>query len=86
MTAAVSYIRGGQLDHIDYGLTDGNVYAANAASDKVVFGYDAYGRCTDTTHTQLHERADRPAATAPAHPTYYPDVPFDQLCTGTCTD
>ena len=43
---AASYVRGGELDHIDYGFTTGNAYATNAASGKVVLGYDAYGRCS----------------------------------------
>ncbi|TFC22102.1 hypothetical protein E3O55_18975 [Cryobacterium sp. MDB1-18-2] len=85
-TAATSYIRGGQLDHIDYGLTDGSAYSANAASDQVVLGYDAYGRCSDSTHATCTSEPITGAAVAPAQATAYPDVPFDQLCTsGACT-
>ncbi|MCG7415603.1 hypothetical protein MHK74_13730 [Microbacterium aurum] len=85
-STVVTYTRGGQLAHIDYGLTSATVYGTNAADDKVVFGYDAYGRCSDSAHTNCTSEAITAAATAPAHPTYYPDVPFDQLCTGTtCT-
>jgi RHS repeat-associated protein len=85
-STVVSYTRGGQLARIEYGLTSSTVYGTNAADDKVVLGYDAYGRCSDSAHTNCTSEAITAAATAPAHPTYYPDVPFDQLCTGTtCT-
>jgi len=84
-TGATSYVRGGQLNHIDYGLTASNVYVANAASDRVTFGYDAYGRCNDTTHAKCTKETVSGAATAPATATAYPDVPFDQLCASTCT-
>ncbi|MCS5733871.1 RHS repeat domain-containing protein [Herbiconiux daphne] len=84
-STAVSYTRGGQLEHIDYGLRGDQVYATNAASGKVIFGYDAYGRCNDTSHANCTFEALSSAAVAPAHPTAYPDIPFDQLCTGaTC--
>ena len=82
-SGSATYTRGGQLDHIDYGLTAANIYTVNAATDKVAFGYNAYGRCTDTTHANCTSEAITAAAVAPAHPTYYPDVPFDQLCTST---
>ncbi|WP_295127975.1 hypothetical protein [uncultured Leifsonia sp.] len=50
-----------------------------------MFGYDTYGRCSDTTHANCTAEPISGNATAPAHPTYYPDVPFDQNCTtGTC--
>jgi RHS repeat-associated protein len=88
-TTATSYTRGGELEHIDYGFTSGtttgNAYATNAASGKVVFGYDAYGRCSDSTHVNCTAEPASKYATAPAHPTSYPDIPFDQNCTtGTC--
>ncbi|MGZ4620497.1 MAG: RHS repeat-associated core domain-containing protein [Blastococcus sp.] len=71
-SGGTSYVRGGQLDHIDYGLTATTVYAANAASDKVVFGYA--DRCVSTTGCDS------------AHPTNWPDVPWDQNCTAApCT-
>ncbi|MBT2502383.1 RHS repeat-associated core domain-containing protein [Curtobacterium sp. ISL-83] len=82
---ATSYVRGGQLNHIDYGLTASNVYVANAASDRVTFGYDAYGRCDDTTHTNCTKETVTGAAVKPATPAAYPDVPFDQLCASSCT-
>ncbi|WP_345764778.1 RHS repeat domain-containing protein [Diaminobutyricibacter sp. McL0608] len=89
-TTATAYTRGGELEHIDYGFTStttsGNAYATNAASGKVVFGYDPYGRCSDATHANCTSEPASGYATTPAHPTYYPDVPFDQNCiTGTCT-
>lgn len=66
-SGATSYVRGGQLDHVDYGLTGGNVYGANAATDRVLFNYG--NRCI-------------PGATCDsAHPTSWPDVPWDQNCT-----
>lgn len=84
-STVVTYTRGGQLDHIDYGLTASSIYATNAASDRVVFGYDSYGRCSDATHANCTAESLSGSATAPAHPSYYPDAPFDQLCTGsTC--
>ncbi|MFE4949603.1 RHS repeat-associated core domain-containing protein [Leifsonia sp. NPDC056665] len=84
-TTATSYVRGGELDHIDYGFTTGNAYATNAASGRIVFGYDAYGRCSDTTHANCTAESISGNAAAAAHPTSYPDVPFDQNCTtGTC--
>ena len=85
-TTASSYVRGGELDHIDYGFSTGNAYATNAASGKVVFGYDTYGRCSDSSHANCTAEPISGNATTPAHPTYYPDVPFDQNCTtGTCS-
>ncbi|MEA9984126.1 MULTISPECIES: RHS repeat protein [Subtercola] len=84
-SAATSYIRGGQLDHIDYGMTSATIYAANAASDKVAYGYDQYGRCSDSTHANCTTETITSPAVAAAHPTSYPDVPFDQFCNGaTC--
>ncbi|MBT1585226.1 RHS repeat domain-containing protein [Curtobacterium flaccumfaciens] len=80
-----SYTRGGQLDHIDYGLTPATVYAASAAVGRVAFGYDAYGRCSDTTHANCTKEDLSAAATKPAKPASYPDVPWDQFCTSACT-
>jgi len=84
-SGATSYVRGGQLEHIDYGLTASTVYTANAATGRVTFGYDAYGRCNDTTHANCTKEAIGAAATKPAKPTAYPDVPWDQFCTASCT-
>lgn len=82
---ASSYVRGGQLEHIDYGLTASSVYATNAASDRVSFGYDAYGRCSDASHASCTKEPASGSAVKPATATAYPDVPFDQLCTASCT-
>ncbi|MGA1836042.1 RHS repeat-associated core domain-containing protein [Herbiconiux sp. 11R-BC] len=84
-TTPTSYIRGGQLEHIEYGLTATTVYTANAATDKVLFGYDSYGRCNDTSHTNCTTETITSPAVNAAHPTAYPDVPFDQFCTTACT-
>ncbi|MFS0729447.1 RHS repeat-associated core domain-containing protein [Curtobacterium sp. 1P10AnD] len=84
-SGATSYVRGGQLNHIDYGLTSSNIYTANAASDRVTFGYDAYGRCNDSSHANCTKETVSGAATKPATPAAYPDVPFDQLCASSCT-
>jgi RHS repeat-associated protein len=65
-SGATTYVRGGQLEHIEYGLTASTVYAANGASDKVLFGYA--GRCVSSTGCDS------------AHPTNWPDVPWDQNC------
>jgi len=74
-TGSTSYTRGGQLDHIDYGLTASNVYAANAATDRVTYGYNGNGRCITGCSTE-----SLTTPTAPATPANYPDVPFDQMC------
>ncbi|MCJ1715125.1 RHS repeat-associated core domain-containing protein [Curtobacterium sp. VKM Ac-2922] len=84
-SGATSYVRGGQLNHVDYGLTSSNVYTANAASDRVAFGYDAYGRCNDGSHANCTKESVSGAATKPTTPGAYPDVPFDQLCASSCT-
>lgn len=80
-----TYTRGGQLDRIEYGLTASTVYGSAAATNRVVFGYDEYGRCSDTTRTTCTKLPISATASAPATPSAYPDVPFDQLCTTTCT-
>ncbi len=84
-TAATSYVRGGQLDHIDYGFISGNAYAANAASAKVSFGYAAKGRCSDATGNGCTAQSLNGPATAPTAPANYPDVPFDQHCVSGCS-
>jgi RHS repeat-associated protein len=81
-TTAVSYTRGGQLDHIDYGLKASAVFVTNAATDRVTFSYDSNGRCSDSTGANCSQESVSGGAVAPEHPSYYPDVPFDQLCTG----
>jgi RHS repeat-associated protein len=82
--AATPYVRGGQLDHIDYGFSDGNAYATNAASDRATFTYAADGRCSDATLANCTSEPLTSAATSPASPADYPDVPFDQLCSSSC--
>jgi RHS repeat-associated protein len=84
-TTTTSYVRGGQLDHIDYGFTTGNAYAANAASDKMTFAYAGKGRCTDSTGTNCTTQALNGNATTPGVAANYPDVPFDQNCQTGCS-
>ena len=81
-----SYVRGGQLTRIDYGLTASTVYAANAATSRIVFGYDAKGRCNPANQASCSNITLGGDATTPTTPSVYPDVPFDLNCTGgTCT-
>lgn len=79
-SGATAYQRGGALSKIEYGLRADNVYGANAAGYRVLFSYDPRGRCNDDTGVRCTTGA-LDAAVAPANPTAYPDVPFDQLCT-----
>ncbi|MGO4301975.1 RHS repeat domain-containing protein [Leifsonia sp. RAF41] len=84
---ATSYVRGGELDHIDYGLTSETVYAVNAASGRVQFTYDKNGRCSDASGGQCTAQPISGMAAKPAVPAAYPDIPFDQLCTSApCSD
>ncbi|WP_190214318.1 RHS repeat-associated core domain-containing protein [Kitasatospora indigofera] len=70
-SAAVSYVRGGQLKRIDYGLRADNLYATAPA--QVNFATDE--RCTANC-----------GAFDSAHAANWPDVPFDQVCSAaTCT-
>jgi RHS repeat-associated protein len=87
-STTTSYIRGGALKEIDYGLigtgSTPNTYLTGATgpSDAVLFNYNANGRCA----TSCTSEAITATPTTPAHPTNYPDVPWDLLCTGsTCT-
>ncbi|MEU4239855.1 RHS repeat-associated core domain-containing protein [Actinoplanes sp. NPDC026619] len=70
---AVSYVRGGYLERIDYGITPSTVYSATAP-EQIVFNTAerCIGECT------LSE----------SHPEYYPDVPTDLNCaaSGDCTN
>ncbi|WP_203734384.1 RHS repeat domain-containing protein [Paractinoplanes durhamensis] len=68
----VSYVRGGSLKRIDYGMTASTIFAATAP-EQVVF----------TTA----ERCTLDCSFGTAHPEYYPDVPVDLNCdaTGDCT-
>lgn len=82
---ATSYVRGGELEHIEYGLNSANVYTANSAAGKVVFSYDGKGRCTDASGAQCTTQAAAGNATKPTNAASYPDTPYDQTCTsGTC--
>ncbi|WP_374008776.1 RHS repeat-associated core domain-containing protein [Leifsonia sp. LS-T14] len=83
----VSYVRGGEVEHIEYGLTSTNVFAPNAATGRVEFSYDANGRCSDGAGSACTPQPASGPAAKPSAPASYPDVPFDQLCTsGTCAD
>jgi RHS repeat-associated protein len=68
-----TYVRDSYLDHIDYGFTDGNAYGTVA--DRIVFKNG--NRCVDdaTTCASL-------TATTKAH---WPDVPFDLICSASCS-
>ncbi|MGN7979444.1 RHS repeat-associated core domain-containing protein [Microbacterium sp. 22195] len=84
-TTITGYVRGGQLARIEYGMTSAGVYAPNAATGRVIFDYDAKGRCNAAAAScaTLPLGGD---VTTPATTSVYPDVPFDLNCTtGTCT-
>jgi RHS repeat-associated protein len=86
-TTPSTYTRGGQLLRIEYGLKASTVFAANAATSKVLFGYDASGRCNPANQSQCSPVTLGGEATTPATPSVYPDVPFDLNCTsGDCAD
>ena len=78
-SAVSTYVRGGHLDHIDYGTRrDSNVdsiYSVGAAPARVEFG--------------LQDRCVTQGATCvPTTPSNWPDVPWDQQCNSTtsCPD
>lgn len=81
-SGATVYQRGGVLSRIEYGLRATDVFASSAAGYRVLFTYDPKGRCNDASGANC-TTSSLDGATTPAHPTAYPDVPFDQLCTGT---
>nr|WP_078531139.1 polymorphic toxin-type HINT domain-containing protein [Streptomyces sp. PsTaAH-124] len=67
-TANASYVRGGHLDRIEYGLRKGALFTDKADAE-VTFGYAE--RCTAENCSSLtKDTADN-----------WPDVPFDALCT-----
>ncbi|MBZ5735295.1 hypothetical protein K8Z61_12395 [Nocardioides sp. TRM66260-LWL] len=70
-----SYVRGGHLDHIDYGQVAGTEDAVPAAA-RVVFATGE--RCIRGGRVEC--RADELDATTASH---WPDVPSDQICTST---
>lgn len=85
-TTATSYVRGGQLVRVDYGLKSSTVYQANAATGRIVFSYDVKGRCNRANLKSCSNVALGGAVKTPATPSVYPDVPWDLNCTsGTCT-
>ncbi|WP_405968698.1 RHS repeat-associated core domain-containing protein [Streptomyces sp. NBC_00015] len=66
-TANASYVRGGYLDRIEYGLRKGALFT-DKADAKVTFGYAE--RCTASDCSSLtKDTADN-----------WPDVPFDAIC------
>ncbi|WP_220151125.1 hypothetical protein, partial [Microbacterium sp. H6] len=81
-SGATAYQRGGALTRIEYGLRATDLFASKAAGYRVLFSYDGKGRCNDATGSSCTAAA-LDSAVMPANPAKYPDVPFDQLCTGT---
>lgn len=81
-STTTTYVRGGSLDRIEYGLKATTVYSANAPTSKVQFAYDTYGRCADAVRANCTAQPLDGLATTPAAPAKYPDVPYDQSCTG----
>ncbi|GAA3770675.1 RHS repeat-associated core domain-containing protein [Plantactinospora mayteni] len=69
------YVRGGYLTQVDYGQRDGAVYTATPAA-RVTFG--VADRCSATSTS-----ACDPANSA--NWKNWPDVPWDQRCTSSCT-
>ncbi|WP_189971955.1 scabin-related ADP-ribosyltransferase [Streptomyces violascens] len=67
-----SYIRGGWLDHIDYGLRSDSVYSAKAMGQ---VKFDVSERCLSTCGTFDTNNA-----------TNWPDVPFDLYCKDGATE
>lgn len=85
-TTATTYVRGGELASIQYGAPSSSIHTTNAPSQVVSFGYDSYGRCSDSTHANCTTEPSSGAAVTPAVPASYPDIPYDQNCTtGTCS-
>ncbi|MEU3874038.1 MULTISPECIES: RHS repeat-associated core domain-containing protein [Streptomyces] len=60
------YVRGGWLDHIDYGLRSDSIYAAKAMAQ---VQFDVKERCLDNCGSFDDD-----------HAKYWPDVPYDQYC------
>ncbi|MFD5429229.1 RHS repeat domain-containing protein [Streptomyces sp. NPDC127084] len=67
-----SYVRGGYLDHIDYGLRKDSVYTGKAMG-RVTFGVSE--RCLTDCGTFDDSHAKN-----------WPDVPFDQYCKDSATE
>jgi RHS repeat-associated protein len=69
-TATASYVRGGTLNHIDYGTRTGSEYAGPAPA-RVTFA--TADRCAPNRDCAVHDGRS------------WPDVPWDMLCsTATC--
>ncbi|MFG2816446.1 RHS repeat-associated core domain-containing protein [Streptomyces sp. NPDC048410] len=66
-TAGTSYVRGGYLNRIEYGLRKGALFT-DKADAKVTFGYAE--RCTAADCSSLKESTSE----------NWPDVPFDAIC------
>lgn len=80
-----SYVRGGQLLRMDYGLRSSALFANGAATNRVLFGYDAKGRCNPANAGACSNVALGGDTSTPTSPSVYPDVPFDLNCvTGAC--
>ena len=77
---SVSYVRGGYLKRIDYGMTASTIFSATAP-EQVVFtttercfsGVPAGNTCADGDFSV-------------SHPEYWPDVPIDLSCASGATD
>ncbi|MFG2512764.1 RHS repeat-associated core domain-containing protein [Streptomyces sp. NPDC048584] len=72
-TANASYVRGGYLNEIKYGLRKEALFTDDADA-KVTFSYAE--RCTVTDCAELTEDTAK----------HWPDVPFDSICTSGDTD
>jgi len=84
-SAITSYVRGGQLSRIDYGLKASTIYSANAATGRILFDYDTKGRCNPANLSACSSITLGGDATTPSTPSVYPDVPFDLNCvSGDC--
>ncbi|MDX3071939.1 RHS repeat-associated core domain-containing protein [Streptomyces sp. MI02-7b] len=77
---AVSYVRGGTLARIDYGMTSSTVYSSTApeqilfdTAERCIPGTPAGNTCADGQFT-------------PANAAYWPDVPVDLNCTAGSTN
>ncbi|OZD47326.1 hypothetical protein CH252_20795 [Rhodococcus sp. 06-1477-1B] len=79
-SGATSYIRGGVLSRVDYGLRSNDLFNSTAAAYQVAFSYDSRGRCNDTSGASCTTQS-LDNTSKPANPSSYPDVPWDQLCT-----
>ncbi|MGW7418610.1 polymorphic toxin-type HINT domain-containing protein [Streptomyces sp. NPDC054813] len=77
---AVSYVRGGTLSRVDYGMTSSTIYSGTApeqilfdTAERCIPGTPAGNTCADSQFT-------------PANAAYWPDVPVDLNCTSGSTN